>query len=129
MKIRHALTGAAAAALLVVGAGAGDAAALTVTPYTGAAPCASANLHQYTRYHGTICYSNAGNDDLSSSAFWTIQIYTGCCSRLPRLLRHQRQALPEQGFRAGRDPSVPHLPHGRGLNGLPARRDDVLLSC
>lgn len=80
MKIRHALTGAAAAALLVVGAGAGDAAALTVTPYTGAAPCTSANLHQYTRYHGTICYSNAGNDDLSSSAFWTIQIYTGCCS-------------------------------------------------
>jgi hypothetical protein len=78
MKIRRALTGAAAAALLVVGAGAGDAAALTVTPYTGAAPCTSTNLHQYTRYHGTICYSNVGDDDLSSSGFWTIQISTGC---------------------------------------------------
>jgi hypothetical protein len=78
MKIRHALTGTTAAVLLFVGATAGDAAAQTVKPNTGATTCTATNVHQYTRYHGTICYGNTGDDDLATSAFWTAAINTGC---------------------------------------------------
>ena len=63
MKIRHALTGAAAAAMILVGAS--TATAQTAQPDTGSLGCTSSSyFHQYTVYHGTICYTNTGPDDL-----------------------------------------------------------------
>ncbi|MFD9791097.1 hypothetical protein ACFWXK_09110 [Streptomyces sp. NPDC059070] len=75
-KSSQALTGAAAAALLLVGAG--SAGAQTAQPFTGSTGCTSSNyVHQYTRYHGTICYTNPGYDDLTTSGFWTSKITSG----------------------------------------------------
>lgn len=78
MKIRRALTGAAAAALLAVGAGAQSASAQIVTPNTGATSCNAGTLEQFTRYHGVICYTHTGDDDLRSSGFWTSRIEAKC---------------------------------------------------
>ena len=76
VKIRHALTGAATAALVLVGAS--TATAQTVQPNTGSLACSSSDyFHQYTSYHGTICYTNTGGDNLSGSDFWTSEVTTG----------------------------------------------------
>ncbi|MFG2788823.1 hypothetical protein [Streptomyces sp. NPDC048419] len=74
MRIRYAL--AAAAALVLVGTG--TATAQPMQPYTGSTGCTSSNyFHQYTRYHGTICYTNTGNDNLATSGFWTTKMTAG----------------------------------------------------
>ncbi|MCM2416788.1 hypothetical protein [Streptomyces sp. RKAG293] len=77
MKVLHVLTGLVAGALVFVGAG--GATAQTVTPHTGSTGCTSFGyLRQHTTYHGVICYTNTGDDDVSSSGFWTSMISTGC---------------------------------------------------
>lgn len=74
LKIRRTVTGlvgaAAAAGLLFAGAGMANA--------TGSTGCTSPNyVHQYTSYHGTICYTNTGYDNLRTSGFWTSEVYAG----------------------------------------------------
>ncbi|MFJ9871396.1 hypothetical protein [Streptomyces sp. NPDC101165] len=74
MKIRRAVTGlvgaAAAAGLLFAGAGVANA--------TGSTGCTSPDyVHQYTTYHGTICYTNTGYDNLTTSGFWTSEVSAG----------------------------------------------------
>jgi hypothetical protein len=72
MKVRHALLCATAAALVFVGSSEVPAQA------TGSLGCTSSSyFHQYTTYHGTICYTNTGRDDLSTSGFWTYKIASG----------------------------------------------------
>lgn len=45
---------------------------------TGSISCTSSSyVMQETRYHGNICYTNPGYDDLSTSAFWTGMVWTG----------------------------------------------------
>jgi hypothetical protein len=78
MKAFRNLSGTVAAALLFVGIGAGSTAAQTATPNTGAATCTDTNFHQYTKYHGLICYSNLGSDNLDSSGFWTYAFLSPC---------------------------------------------------
>ncbi|ACU72404.1 hypothetical protein Caci_3498 [Catenulispora acidiphila DSM 44928] len=78
MRVRQALISSAAAALLTVSAGAGAASAQTVTPNTGSTKCTPYTIHQYTKYHGTVCYTNPGDDNLYLSGYWTTAIYTGC---------------------------------------------------
>lgn len=74
MKIRFILATAAALAL----AGTGTATAQPMQPYTGSTGCTSSSyFHQYTRYHGTICYTNTGTDNLATSGFWTTKMTAG----------------------------------------------------
>lgn len=76
MKFRYVMTTAAAAALIFVGAG--GAVAGEIRPHIGSTGCTSSDyVHQYTKYHGTICYTNVGYDNLTTSGFWTTKITFG----------------------------------------------------
>jgi hypothetical protein len=76
VKLRYALTGLGAAVLVFIGAG--GATAAPMRPFTGSTGCTSSNyVHQYTTYHGVICYTNTGKDDLSTSGFWTSKVTAG----------------------------------------------------
>ncbi|MFI0940602.1 hypothetical protein [Streptomyces sp. NPDC021020] len=45
---------------------------------TGSTGCTSTGyVWQYTKYHGLICYTNTGFDDLHTSGFWTTELWTG----------------------------------------------------
>ena len=64
------VSAAAAVGLLFAGSGVANA--------TGSTGCTSSSyFHQYTTYHGTICYTNPGDDNLHTSDFWTGAIDTG----------------------------------------------------
>lgn len=52
--------------------------AATVAPNTGSTSCTNWTFQQYTKYHGSICYTNPGDDNLYLSGYWTTAIYTGC---------------------------------------------------
>jgi len=78
MRVRQALTGVVAGALMTVVAGAGTASAQTVTPNTGSTTCTQNTFQQFTKYHGTVCYTNPGDDNLYLSGYWTTAIFTGC---------------------------------------------------
>ncbi|MFI5978872.1 hypothetical protein [Streptomyces sp. NPDC051452] len=74
MRICYALAAAAASVLI----GTGTAIAQPMRPNTNSTGCTSSDyFHQYTRYHGTICYTGTGDDDLATSGFWTTKMTAG----------------------------------------------------
>ncbi|MFI0940603.1 hypothetical protein [Streptomyces sp. NPDC021020] len=64
------LAAVAATGLLFAGAGVANA--------IGSTGCTSSNyVRQVTSYHGTICYTNTGYDNLTTSGFWTKEVSAG----------------------------------------------------